>query len=87
MKCIPTDGILRALLVEASVRRQTTIGQELLWLLAFLAIFAAVAALGLAYASSHHYNDRIAISLAGIFAAVLTIALRAKLLGTNARRS
>lgn len=68
------------------MRRQTTIGQELLWLLAFLAIFAAAAALLLAYASSHHYNDRIAISLAGILAAVVTIALRAKFLGTNARR-
>jgi H+/Cl- antiporter ClcA len=68
------------------VRRQTTIGQELLWLLAFLGIFAAVAALLLAYASSHRYNDRIAISLAAILAGVVTIALRARFLGSNARR-
>jgi len=68
------------------VRRPTTIGQELLWLLLFLGIFAAAAALLLAFASSHRYNDRIAVSLAGIFAAFVTIALRGRILGTNARR-
>ncbi len=68
------------------MRRQTTIGQELLWLLVFLGIFAAAAALALAYASSHQYNDRIAISLAAILAGVVTTALRAKFLGNNARR-
>lgn len=68
------------------MRRQTTIGQELLWLLAFLGIFAAAAALMLAYAGSHRFNDRIAISLAAIVAGVVTIALRARFLGSNARR-
>jgi len=68
------------------VRRQTTVGQELLWLLVFFAVFAAAAALLLAYANSHRFNDRIAIALAGIAAAVVTIALRARFLGTNARR-
>jgi H+/Cl- antiporter ClcA len=68
------------------VRRQTTIGQELLWLLIFLGVFAAAAALLLTYASSHRFNDRIAIALAAIAAGVLTIALRARFLGSNARR-
>jgi hypothetical protein len=68
------------------VRRQTTIGQELLWLLIFLALFAIAAALLLAYANSHRFNDRIAIALAAITAGVLTIALRARFLGSDARR-
>jgi H+/Cl- antiporter ClcA len=68
------------------VRRQTTIGQELLWLLIFLGVFAATAGLLLAYASSHRFNDRVAIALAAIAAGVLTIALRARFLGSNARR-
>jgi hypothetical protein len=68
------------------VRRQTTIGQELLWLLIFLALFGIAAALMLAYANSHRFNDRIAIALAAIAAGLVTIALRARFLGSNARR-
>lgn len=68
------------------MRRQTTIGQELLWLLIFLGLFAAAAALMLAYANSHRFNDRVAIALAGIAAGLVTIALRARFLGSDARR-
>ena len=68
------------------MRRQTTIGEELLWLLVFLGVFAAAAALLLAYASAHRFNDRIAIALAAIAAGLVTIALRARFLGSDARR-
>jgi len=68
------------------VRRQTTIGQELLWLLVFLGIFATAAVLLLAWARSHYFNDRIAIALAAMASGVVTIALRARFLGSDARR-
>jgi O-antigen/teichoic acid export membrane protein len=68
------------------VRRQTSIGQEILWLLIFLVLFGLVAALALNYAAPHRFNDRIAIALAAIFAGAIMIALRARFVGRNARR-
>jgi len=69
------------------VRRQTSIGQEILWLVEFLIIFGLIAAFAVRYALAHHFNDRVAIGLAAIAAAVITIVLRARFIGRNARRS
>jgi hypothetical protein len=68
------------------VRRQSSIGQEFLWLVLFLAIFGITAALALSYGASHRFNDRIAILLAAIGAGLATIALRAYYFGSRARR-
>ncbi len=68
-------------------RPQSSIGQELVWLLIFLAIFAAVTAIFLRYAATHHFNDRIAIAISAIFSGLIVIALRARYIGRNARNS
>jgi len=68
------------------VRRRSSIGQELLWLLLFLAVFGVIAALAVSYAASHHFNDRIAILLAALAAGLVTIALRGYYFGARARR-
>ena len=83
------DGERRARLVlGASVRRrQTSIGQELVWLLIFIAIFAAVAAIVLRLAAAAHFNDRIAVTLAAILCGLIVIALRARFIGRDARSS
>jgi hypothetical protein len=57
------------------------------WLLIFFVIFGGSAALALNFASSHRFNDRIAITLAALVSALLTIGLRARFFGPNARRS
>ncbi len=80
------DGILRASLVEASVRRQTSIGQEIVWLMIFLGLFGSIAALAVSYAAAHRFNDRIAIALSAIFSGAIMIALRACFVGRHARR-
>jgi len=69
------------------VRRQSSIGQELVWLVIFLAIFAVVAATVLRFAATRHFNDRIAVALAALFSALIMIALRARFIGRNARGS
>lgn len=57
-------------------RSESSIGRELLWLLIFLALFAAVAVLLLTLVVPHHFNDRIAILIAAIIAGVVWIGLR-----------
>lgn len=69
------------------MRRQSSIGQELVWLVIFLAIFAVVAATVLRVAATRHFNDWIAIALAALFSALIMIALRARFIGRNARGS
>ena len=69
------------------MRRQTSIGQELVWLLIFFAILAGVASIALRLAAAQHFNDRIAVTIAALFAGLLIIALRARFIGRNARRS
>src|SRR5579864_5371444 len=88
LTCIPIDGERGARLVlRANVRRQTSIGQELIWLLIFFAILAAVASIALRLAAAQHFDDRIAVTIAGLFSGLLIIALRARFIGRNARRS
>jgi glucan phosphoethanolaminetransferase (alkaline phosphatase superfamily) len=68
-------------------RRQTSIGQELVWLLIFFAIFVAVAAIVLRLAAAQHFNDRIAVTIAALLVGLIIIALRARFIGRNARSS
>lgn len=69
------------------MRRQTSIGQELVWLLIFCAIFGVVTAIVLRFAASAHFNDRIAITLAAIVVGLIVIGLRARFIGRDARSS
>lgn len=82
----PRTGYAQQAFVEANVRRQSSVGLEILWLVLFLAIFGVVAAAALSYAGSHHFNDRIAILLSGIAAGLVTIGLRAYYFEVRARR-
>lgn len=68
------------------MRRQTSIKEEMLWLALFLVLFGIVAVTAVRYAAAHHFNDRIAIALAAIFAGAFMISLRARFVGRNARR-
>ena len=56
---------------------QSSIGQELRWLLLFALIFALIAFLMLHFVVPHHFNDRIAIAIATILSGGIMIALRA----------
>lgn len=65
-------------LVEASVQRsQSSIGQELLWLLVWAVIFVVITVLLLKFVVPHHFNDRIAVMISAIVSGVAMIALRA----------
>ncbi len=58
-------------------RAHSSIGQELLWLLAWLVMFVALTVLLLRYLVPHHFNDRIAVIIAAIVSGLAWIALRA----------
>lgn len=58
-------------------RSQSTIGQELLWLLIWLAIFIVITVAMLKFVVPHHFNDRIAVMISAIVSALAMIALRA----------
>lgn len=58
-------------------RSNSSIGQELLWLLAWLLIFVVMTFLLLKFLVPHHYNDRIAVLISAIFSSLVWIALRA----------
>jgi hypothetical protein len=58
-------------------RSQSSIGQELLWLLIWVVIFAGVEYLMLKYVVPHHFNDRIAVLIAAIVSGLAMIGLRA----------
>ena len=50
---------------------------ELGWLAYFIAIFVILVYLAVLLVVPHHFNDKVAISLAGLFAGVIWIATRA----------
>lgn len=50
---------------------------EIGWLAFFLAVFAALVYLLVGLLVPHHFNDKVAIMLAAIFAALIMIATRA----------
>ncbi len=58
-------------------RPNSSVGAELLWLLAFLVLFGLVEWLLLKFAVPHHFNDRIAIAIAAIVSGTIMIAARA----------
>ena len=58
-------------------RSDSSIGQELLWLLVWLLIFVVLTFLLLKFLVPHHFNDRIAVLISAIFASLIWIALRA----------
>jgi CHASE2 domain-containing sensor protein len=65
-------------LVEASVQRSnSSIGQELLWLLAWLLIFVVITWLLLKFVVPHHFNDRVAVVISAIVSSLAWIGLRA----------
>lgn len=58
-------------------RSQSSVGQELLWLLIWLAIFIAITVVLLKFLVPHHFNDRIAVMISAILSALAMIWLRA----------
>jgi hypothetical protein len=59
------------------VQKRSSIAAEIGWLLLFLAIFAIVAFLFIRLVVPHHFNDRIAITLAALFSGLIMIVIRA----------
>lgn len=55
---------------------KSSIGAEFGWLAFFLVVFAAIAYVLLRWLVPHHFNDRIAVLLAAIFAGVVMIFTR-----------
>lgn len=60
-------------------RSQSSIGQELLWLLVWAVIFVVITVLLLRFVVPHHFNDRIAVMISAIVSGIVMIALRAYL--------
>lgn len=58
-------------------RSQSSIGQELLWLLVWAVIFAILTVLMLKFVVPHHFNDRVAVMISAIVSGVAMILLRA----------
>jgi uncharacterized protein YggT (Ycf19 family) len=56
---------------------KSSIGAEIGWLAVFLVVFAATAYALLRWLVPHHFNDRIAVALAAIFAGLVLIFTRA----------
>ncbi|MGC1380478.1 MAG: hypothetical protein WA814_05590, partial [Candidatus Baltobacteraceae bacterium] len=61
------------------MQSRSSVRAEIGWLVLFLAIFGAIAYLFVRLLVPHHFNDRIAIALAALFAGLIMIALRARL--------
>ncbi|MBV9233281.1 MAG: hypothetical protein JO030_04505 [Candidatus Eremiobacteraeota bacterium] len=57
-------------------RSSSTISSEIGWLALFLLIFVAFVYLFVRTLVPHHFNDKIAICLAALFAGLVMIALR-----------
>ncbi len=56
---------------------KSSIGGEIGWLAFFLVVFTAAAYALLRWLVPHHFNDRIAVVLAAIFAGLVMIFIRA----------
>lgn len=55
---------------------RSSIATELLWLLYFLVVFVAAVYLFVRALVPHHFNDKIAVALAAIFAGLVMIGTR-----------
>jgi undecaprenyl pyrophosphate phosphatase UppP len=58
-------------------RSQSSIGQELLWLLVWGLIFIVITVLMLKFVVPHHFNDRVAVMISAIVSGIAMISLRA----------
>lgn len=58
-------------------RSQSSIGQELLWLLVWAVIFIVITVLLIKFVVPHHFNDRVAVMISAIVSGIAMIALRA----------
>jgi len=56
---------------------RSSIAAEIGWLTYFLTIFISLVYLSVRFLVPHHFNDKIAIALAAIFAGLILIATRA----------
>jgi hypothetical protein len=56
---------------------QSSLAAEIGWLAFFLVVFAASVYLFVRSLVPHHFNDKIAVALAAIFAGLILIAVRA----------
>ena len=59
------------------MRSQSSVAGEIAWLVFFLVIFVAAVYLLVRTLVPHHFNDKIAIMLAAIFAGLVMIGVRA----------
>jgi hypothetical protein len=57
---------------------RSSIVVEIGWLAYFLAVFAVAVYAMVIFVVPHHFNDKVAIAVAGLFAALVLIATRAK---------
>lgn len=64
----------------------SSIATEIAWLGFFLVVFAAIVYLLVLTLVPHHFNDKIAIVLAAIFAGLIMIAVRARLGSRTGKR-
>ncbi|MBV8148320.1 MAG: hypothetical protein JO092_04450 [Candidatus Eremiobacteraeota bacterium] len=60
-------------------RRPSSVAVEIGWLAGFLALFVATMYAIEILIVPHHFNPKIAIVLAGFVAAIVTVAMRARL--------
>ncbi len=58
---------------------KSSVRTELAWLAYFLAVFVVLVYLLVRTLVPHHFNDKIAIVLAGLFAGVILIVTRARM--------
>src|SRR6202012_3293777 len=75
--CVAVGGTAVGGLVGRGVKpaRSSILG-EFAWLAYFLAVFAIAVYLMVLLVVPHHFNDKVAIALAGIFAALVLVVMR-----------
>jgi uncharacterized membrane protein YedE/YeeE len=73
-------------LVRKAAMAKSSIGAEIAWLAFFLVVFVAAVYLFVRSLVPHHFNDKIAIALAAIFAGLIMIFARAWLTNWKPRR-
>jgi len=67
------------------MRQRSSILAEIGWLAYFFAVFVVLVYLAVLFVVPHHFNDKIAIALAAIFAGIVMIATRAWLTARKVR--
>jgi hypothetical protein len=62
-----------------TMRQRSSVLAEIGWLAYFLAVFVSLVYAAVIFVVPHHFNDKIAIALAGLIAGIVMIATRALL--------